>query len=368
MKIEDIVKIILISTYKNLDEIAYEDDTKKIDCITKKDVSFFKEFINTYFLFLNKKEEFMKNIHDYSVNDKELAKNLNKLEKKLIEMGKENFYKIDEQRERIFSEFSKVKPTQKITKPEIKITSAKDSIYSLIWFYYEQILFNSKNIEEINKLLDYEFLVLGLTPDLFKAFLFNVGEETSKKTDNNHNVEERSFIEITKIMLKKYDMISKVFKNGGENEVKRLSNINNCLVDEYEKVNNYKGIIKGIDLFSGFNGYDNLSSIKYINQDLSKEDKALIEISDLNGMFSGLKPNEISHVLYNYLQVYKNFDQIISKKEDFVFKDLSPLAQVINRTRENSLNESAIIKLIDDFCSGKRSISFKEKEKPLSYN
>ena len=46
MKIEDIVKIILISTYKNLSEIAYEDDTEEIDCITKKDVSFFKEFIN----------------------------------------------------------------------------------------------------------------------------------------------------------------------------------------------------------------------------------------------------------------------------------------------------------------------------------
>ena len=362
MKIEDIVKIILISTYKNLDEIAYEDDTEEIDCITKKDVSFFKEFINAYFLFLNKKEEFMKNIHDYSVNDKELAKNLNELEKKLIEMGKENFYKIDEQREIKFSNFLKIKPTVKIKKPEIKITSAKDSIYSLIWFYYEQILFNSKNIEEINKLLGYEFLITDLDKKDFKTFFNKVYEEY---TNSNH--EERSFIETLKILLKKYDMIAKVFKNGSENQVKRLSSINNCLVGEYEKINNYRNI-NMIDLFSGFNGYDNLSSIKYINQDLSKEDKALIEISDLNGMFSGLKPNEISHILYNYLQVYKNFDQIISKKEDFAFKDLSPLAQVINRTRENSLNKSAIIKLIDDFCSGKRSISFKEKEKTLSYN
>lgn len=362
MKIEDIVKIILISTYKNLSEIAYEDDTEEIDCITKKDVSFFKEFINAYFLFLNKKEEFMKNIHDYSVNDKELAKNLNELEKKLIEMGKENFYKIDEQREIKFSNFLKIKPTVKIKKPEIKITSAKDSIYSLIWFYYEQILFNSKNIEEINKLLGYEFLIPDLDKNDFKIFFNKVYEEYT-----NSNYEERNFIETLKIMLKKYDMIAKVFKNGGEIQVKNLSKINSYLIYEYDVTYNY-GNVNKIDLFSGFNGYDNLASIKDIGQNLSKEDKALIEISNLNGMFSGLKPNEISHILYNYLQVYKNFDQIVSKKEDFAFKDLSPLAQAINRTRENSLNESAIIKLIDDFCSGKRSISFKEKEKPLSYN
>lgn len=334
VNIDELIENILIVTNNNLEKIAIDDDPFKLNIIRRKDISFIRTFIETYLNFKKDKKVFFDLLNNNYDNEKvtNLGAKLNDTQSKLINMAKENYHLINEgilkSLEKYFGPSSEAKDHY----PEININNADEAIYSLILFYYEQLLFDKNNIKLLNEALGYDFFEEGLDYLSFKKIMDLIDEEKNAYNINDRKYKARSFYGQLKILLKKYDMVKKVFRFGGKAQLYNLETINSCIKEEYDRKDDCKSINR-IDLFEGLCGYDNLENINYLDVENSKEDKALIEISDLNGMFKSLTPKEVSYILYNYLEVYKNASQIVSESDCYAFKDLSPISEIIQRRK-----------------------------------
>ena len=194
-------------------------------------------------------------------------------------------------------------------------------------------------IKTKNKDLDFLSFITGIDKVVFK----DMDESNIKKNTDYEN------LNIVLIIIK---MLSLVYKEGGIKAVNKVIMLNDLCINIDEKFK-YKNNAKKTDLFNMLYGYDKLKKEKL--SDVASV-KALCEITDKNGVFKDFTEQEIIEVLYSYIVLYNNSDKIMNDcDEEFVFKDISEIANIISRRAKDGIDSS---KTIEDLASGKISIKF----------
>ena len=168
--------------------------------------------------------------------------------------------------------------------------------------------------------------------------------------------------------------ITKLYNNASIDDIYKLSNTNKyindiSLEDEAQSFRELYNKTKSITYAS--NNYEtSLFNIIYnyfkldnsdLNIDLYKESTCALNSLINSDIFKQLEHEEIAKLIY-YFSRYNKLDVIISK-ENYSFKDLTPLSDMIIR-RKKEMNSSYLIdKLFHDIASGKISIKLNDINK-----
>ncbi len=237
----------------------------------------------------------------------------------------------------------------------MKRNSPIDAISYLILEYKNKILASDQNQIDINTLLGYDFFVHGINYyELIKNLECNI-ESIEEKSKGKTLYKKKTDFEKVKIILKVLSMLSMLNKENDKKSIEKVILLNEIIANMNDKFkNNIKA--RKTDLFDMLYGYDNLKNVRII--DNKDGVKVLEEITDSNGVFKEFTEEEIARLLYSFFVLYGNEKEIISNTDDFVFKDLSVIADIIKRRAIDGVDSS---KTIDDIASGKIKLHLNEQ-------
>lgn len=319
MTATDLIEVILKVTKNNYSRLFGESDLKR--------------YVNSSISFIEKDKEFKSLI---SSTEKDVTLKLEKLSKELSELKKD------------FEYFSKLEQKE--------YKNPMDTIAYLILKYKNKILANDQNQIDVNTFLGYDFFINGIDYyELIRKLEYNmesIEEETSRKKVFYNR---KTNFEKLKIILKVLSMLSMLNKENDKSKIKKVILLNKITADMNDAFK-YNRRARKTDLFDTLYGYDNLKSVKLMDDENGL--KALEEITDSNGVFKDFTNDEIARLLYSFFVLYGNAKEIISNTDDFAFKDISEIADVIKRRTIDGIDAS---KTIDDIASGKIKMHFNEQ-------
>lgn len=319
MTATDLIEVILKVTKNNYSRLFGESDLKR--------------YVNSSISFIEKDKEFKSLI---SSTEKDAALKLEKLSKELSELKKD------------FEYFSKLEQKE--------YKNPMDTIAYLILKYKNKILANDQNQIDVNTFLGYDFFINGIDYyELIRKLEYNtesIEEETSRKKVFYNR---KTNFEKLKIILKVLSMLSMLNKENDKSKIKKVILLNKITADMNDAFK-YNRRARKTDLFDTLYGYDNLKSVKLMDDENGL--KALEEITDSNGVFKDFTNDEIARLLYSFFILYGNAKEITSNTDDFSFKDISEIADVIKRRTIDGIDAS---KTIDDIASGKIKMHFNEQ-------
>lgn len=363
MKKSDIIKIILLVSKKNIHFLFVNTDTNLI-----------KEFIDDSILFLNGEEKFF-NMYNFS-NDilsnnidefKKLAFYLKKLNNRLLINAK-----------RIFDmNFEKLKKETgfNIKIKDYELKSGKQAIYYFLSYYLEILLFNTKNIDDINKELGFIYINENINFEFLSNFIENCCYEDVKEL-RPYCIEERKKENVLNIRLEKLNMLSKIYEAYGISGLIKLDNINDKVYEVFSNLFENTNFIdnrmhinqkrldnaRQTDIFDALLDYNSMEKDNKLNSNITKKDLAVLELLDGNNFFSKLDDYEVAYLLYSYFVLYKKADDIISNSDNYFFKDLNSIIDLIVRRKKDGLKSKQVEELIDKIVTGKIKIEIKERE------
>ena len=193
------------------------------------------------------------------------------------------------------------------------------------------------------------------------SFITGIDKVVFKDSEDN-NIKKNTNYENLNIILTIIKMLSLVYKEGGIKAVNKVVTLNNLCMNANERFK-YNKNAKKTDLFNMLYGYDRLKKEKLI--DVTSV-KALYEITDEDGVFKDFTEHEIIEVLYSYIVLYNNSDKIMNgDDEEFAFKDISEIANIINRKSKEGIDSS---KTIEDLAGGRISIKFNNQKSKQNGN
>lgn len=339
MRTNKLIKIVLEAFFKNMKDI--------------KD----KKYLDLSLEFIRKEEKFKQIVNQDSSNiiatdeinrEKQMQdylNNLNDLSKRLNIISNE------------FKDYCE--------KHEIKYTNQYDVISYIILENINNIFSNDENLLDINSNVGFNLFILGINyVDLYNRIQARIDVKRIKKQSSksfsklvgidyvdDSNEEKISYRQMIRIIFNITYMLSMLREKMSAVAVKKVLALNDITIN----LSNKRG--QTIDLFDMLFDYDELKKNENMNDE--KGINILCELVDKNGMFNVLTEHEIIELLYNYIVVYNRKNDILSEKEEYGFKDLNPIIEIIERRiKDGHLTSS---KIIDDIASGRVNIPLNEQ-------
>ncbi len=259
----------------------------------------YKTFISSSISFLKKDKEFTKLLPS---NDKEDVERLIKLSDELNELNK------------VFK------------------GKSLEYICSFMFKNNEKILGDEKNKNETNKMLNYNFFIEDID---YVKISDNIYTDCKNRGIENDVLKMKAFLKICNLL----SLFCLDNKNINDvNKILKLNDISREINKEFAGHRN----TKKTSLFGMLYGYENL--IKENNLNIKSKDlKLLKELVDEDGPFKGLTKKEIVELLYSYIMLNNRARDLVSTDPNYIFKDLSPVSEIIKRRTKEKQNGKQII-------------------------
>lgn len=295
-----------------------------------------KAIISSSIEFLKKDKEFLSLIKSNNIED---IKRLETLSKELRKINDD------------FELYKKIN--------HVNSTNGVGLISNIIVRNFDAIFKDKENKIAINKKLNDIFFV----PEYDYVGLFNLLFQNENLSDS---FKLKIFLNISYLLKEVY------MENNEINDLKKIDDINNSLKDvskndmfkirkkssmfDLFEPQNQKDDKENINLFSMLFDYNEYENKKIIG-DL-KHAKMLKEIVSSDGPFNGLSFDYIAKVLYSFIVLNNRAFDIMSDKDGYAFKDLSPISDIIKRRTYDGENADNVIL---NLASGKTLITFNEQ-------
>lgn len=296
-----------------------------------------KAIISSSIEFLEKDKEFLSLIKSNNIED---VKRLETLSKELRKINDN------------FELYKKIN--------HVNSTNGVGLISNIIVRNFDAIFKDKKNKIAINKKLNDIFFV----PEYDYVGLFNLLFQNENLSDS---FKLKIFLNISYLLkevymenneindLKKIDDINNSLKDVSKNDMFKIRKKSSSMFDLFEP-QNQKDDKENINLFSMLFDYNEYENKKIIG-DL-KHAKMLKEIVSSDGPFNGLSFDYIAKVLYSFIVLNNRAFDIMSDKDGYAFKDLSPISEIIKRRTYDGENADNVIL---NLASGKTLITFNEQ-------
>lgn len=304
-----------------------------------------KAIISSSIEFLKKDKEFLSLIKSNNIED---IKRLETLSKELRKINDD------------FELYKKIN--------HVNSTNGVGLISNIIVRNFDAIFKDKENKIAINKKLNDIFFV----SEYDYVGLFNLLFQNENLSDS---FKLKIFLNISYLLKEVY------MENNEINDLKKIDDINNSLKDvskndmfkirkkssmfDLFEPQNQKDDKENINLFSMLFDYNEYENKKIIG-DL-KHAKMLKEIVSSDGPFSyynkegeliNISNDDMAKVLYSFIVLNNRAFDIMSDKDGYAFKDLSPISEIIKRRTYDGENADNVIL---NLASGKTLITFNEQ-------
>lgn len=295
-----------------------------------------KAIISSSIEFLKKDKEFLSLIKSNNIED---IKRLETLSKELRKINDD------------FELYKKIN--------HVNSTNGVGLISNIIVRNFDAIFKDKENKIAINKKLNDIFFV----PEYDYVGLFNLLFQNENLSDS---FKLKIFLNISYLLKEVY------MENNEINDLKKIDDINNSLKDvskndmfkirkkssmfDLFEPQNQKDDKENINLFSMLFDYNEYENKKIIGD--VEHAKMLKEIVSSDGPFNGLSFDYIAKVLYSFIVLNNRAFDIMSDKDGYAFKDLSPISDIIKRRTYDGENADNVIL---NLASGKTLITFNEQ-------
>lgn len=296
-----------------------------------------KAIISSSIEFLEKDKEFLSLIKSNNIED---VKRLETLSKELRKINDD------------FELYKKIN--------HVNSTNGVGLISNIIVRNFDAIFKDKENKIAINKKLNDIFFV----PEYDYVGLFNL---LFQKENLSDSFKLKIFLNISYLLkevymenneindLKKIDDINNSLKDVSKNDMFKIRKKSSSMFDLFEP-QNQKDDKENINLFSMLFDYNEYENKKIIGD--VEHAKMLKEIVSSDGPFNGLSFDYIAKVLYSFIVLNNRAFDIMSDKDGYAFKDLSPISEIIERRTYDGENADNVILNI---ASGKTLITFNEQ-------
>ena len=296
-----------------------------------------KAIISSSIEFLEKDKEFLSLIKSNNIED---VKRLETLSKELRKINDD------------FELYKKIN--------HVNSTNGVGLISNIIVRNFDAIFKDKENKIAINKKLNDIFFV----PEYDYVGLFNL---LFQKENLSDSFKLKIFLNISYLLkevymenneindLKKIDDINNSLKDVSKNDIFKIRKKSSSMFDLFEP-QNQKDDKENINLFSMLFDYNEYENKKIIGD--VEHAKMLKEIVSSDGPFNGLSFDYIAKVLYSFIVLNNRAFDIMSDKDGYAFKDLSPISEIIKRRTYDGENADNVIL---NLASGKTLITFNEQ-------
>lgn len=296
-----------------------------------------KAIISSSIEFLEKDKEFLSLIKSNNIED---VKRLETLSKELRKINDD------------FELYKKIN--------HVNSTNGVGLISNIIVRNFDAIFKDKENKIAINKKLNDIFFV----PEYDYVGLFNL---LFQKENLSDSFKLKIFLNISYLLkevymenneindLKKIDDINNSLKDVSKNDMFKIRKKSSSMFDLFEP-QNQKDDKENINLFSMLFDYNEYENKKIIGD--VEHAKMLKEIVSSDGPFNGLSFDYIAKVLYSFIVLNNRAFDIMSDKDGYAFKDLSPISEIIKRRTYDGENADNVIL---NLASGKTLITFNEQ-------
>jgi hypothetical protein len=296
-----------------------------------------KAIISSSIEFLEKDKEFLSLIKSNNIED---VKRLETLSKELRKINDD------------FELYKKIN--------HVNSTNGVGLISNIIVRNFDAIFKDKENKIAINKKLNDIFFV----PEYDYVGLFNLLFQNENLSDS---FKLKIFLNISYLLkevymenneinnLKKIDDINNSLKDVSKNDMFKIRKKSSSMFDLFEP-QNQKDDKENINLFSMLFDYNEYENKKIIGD--VEHAKMLKEIVSSDGPFNGLSFDYIAKVLYSFIVLNNRAFDIMSDKDGYAFKDLSPISDIIKRRTYDGENADNVIL---NLASGKTLITFNEQ-------
>lgn len=294
-----------------------------------------KAIISSSIEFLEKDKEFLSLIKSNNIED---VKRLGILSKELKKINDD------------FELYKKIN--------HVNSTNGVGLISNIIVRNFDAIFKDKENKIAINKKLNDIFFV----PEYDYVGLFNLLFQNKNLSDSS---KLKIFFNISSLLkelytqsndidvLNKINNINKSLEKVQENSLFKRKRKN----DLYELVFGKEQINKNVNIFDLLYDFGDFKNNNIISND--KEDVNLLkELVSESGPFNGLSFDYIAKVLYSFIVLNNRAFDIMSDKDGYAFKDLSPISDIIKRRTYDGENADNVIL---NLASGKTLITFNEQ-------
>lgn len=242
----------------------------------------------------------------------------------------------------------------------VNSTNGVGLISNIIVRNFDAIFKDKENKIAINKKLNDIFFV----PEYDYVGLFNL---LFQKENLSDSFKLKIFLNISYLLkevymenneindLKKIDDINNSLKDVSKNDMFKIRKKSSSMFDLFEP-QNQKDDKENINLFSMLFDYNEYENKKIIGD--VEHAKMLKEIVSSDGPFNGLSFDYIAKVLYSFIVLNNRAFDIMSDKDGYAFKDLSPISEIIKRRTYDGENADNVIL---NLASGKTLITFNEQ-------
>ena len=297
----------------------------------------YKAIISSSIEFLKKDKEFLSLIKSNNIED---IKRLETLSKELRKINDD------------FELYKKIN--------HVNSTNGVGLISNIIVRNFDAIFKDKENKIAINKKLNDIFFV----PEYDYVGLFNL---LFQKENLSDSFKLKIFLNISYLLkevymenneindLKKIDDINNSLKDVSKNDMFKIRKKSSSMFDLFEP-QNQKDDKENINLFSMLFDYNEYENKKIIGD--VEHAKMLKEIVSSDGPFNGLSFDYIAKVLYSFIVLNNRAFDIMSDKDGYAFKDLSPISEIIKRRTYDGENADNVIL---NLASGKTLITFNEQ-------
>ena len=240
----------------------------------------------------------------------------------------------------------------------VNSTNGVGLISNIIVRNFDAIFKDKENKIAINKKLNDLFFV----PEYDYVGLFNLLFQNKNLSDS---FKLKIFFNISSLLKELYTQSNDI------NVLNKINNINKSLEkvqenslfkrkrknDLYELVFGIEQINKNVNIFDLLYDFGDFKNNNIISND--KEDVNLLkELVSESGPFNGLSFDYIAKVLYSFIVLNNRAFDIMSDKDGYAFKDLSPISEIIKRRTYDGENADNVIL---NLASGKTLITFNEQ-------
>ena len=240
----------------------------------------------------------------------------------------------------------------------VNSTNGVGLISNIIVRNFDVIFKDKENKIAINKKLNDLFFV----PEYDYVGLFNLLFQNKNLSDS---FKLKIFFNISSLLKELYTQSNDI------NVLNKINNINKSLEkvqenslfkrkrknDLYELVFGIEQINKNVNIFDLLYDFGDFKNNNIISND--KEDVNLLkELVSESGTFNGLSFDYIAKVLYSFIVLNNRAFDIMSDKDGYAFKDLSPISDIIKRRTYDGENADNVIL---NLASGKTLITFNEQ-------
>ncbi len=207
-----------------------------------------------------------------------------------------------------------------------------ENICSFMFKNNTKILGNEKNKIETNKMLNCNFFIENID---YVKLSDNIYTDCKNRGIENDVLKMKAFLKVCNLLSLFY------LDNKNINDVNKILKLNDITRKINKEFAEYKKA-KKTSLFDMLYGYENL--IKEENLNIKSKDlKLLKELVDDDGPFKGLTKQEIVELLYSYIMLNNRACDLVSTDSNYIFKDLSPVSEIIKRRTKEKMSEKQII-------------------------